>query len=242
MTQLQIQQARRNSNVVMYAPWLGSVEDSHGRLFTSSGEKPRTIQIRIKIVKLKICKSKVKLIKRKYVQGYKCRVCHKWVKHDWKLSSLRKCPKCGKISYHGKQVLQKTTKLYERTTKHYKILLKYVEPSRVGKPGLTVTRYSEPPPKSNAIKEVPAVKRRKHMKRAEYTGSAEASRAGKQSWETRRQHGWKPKAQRLFAVAANNNATLLRFLMSRTCFTINKATEIRAISETTSPIQTYFSQ
>jgi len=261
----------RNSEI--YEPAPGRIEATYGHhRYSASGDIKRKA-VKVKFPKPKILKSKVKLIKRKYVEGYQCGDCGKWFKRDWNQRRLTTCPKCGghetlKAAYYDKRsaklekqlksydvkianvnrglrdlkdqlsrakhdgdrdlereangkikkaaanadkltevrvrlqkqwerleskhLLKKAYKKYQRTTKHYKTLLKYIEPTRVGKPGLTVAKWPPPPPKPMAVTEVEK-KKLKHRKRAEYTGSQDATSAGKQSWETRRKHGWKPK-------------------------------------------------
>jgi DNA-directed RNA polymerase subunit RPC12/RpoP len=181
----------------IYEPRPGRVEATRGRrVFTSEGElKPEGKQVKIKFVKPKIYKSKAKLIKRKYVEGYQCRVCGKWLKRDWQQHKLLKCPKCGRKTYYGKPVLVKATKKYQRVTKHYRTLLKHVDPARVGTPGISVAKWPAPPPKPPVVSEIAETKR-KHRKREEYRGSSGASEAGHKSWETRRKRGWTPKSDK----------------------------------------------
>lgn len=257
----------------IYEPSPGRFEASYGKHQYSAEGEIKGKQVKIKFVKPKVLKSRVKLIKRKYVEGYQCGNCGKWFRRDWSQKRLVTCPKCGeretlKAAYYDKRsaklekqlksydvlisnvnrelynlrnqlaqakhdgdrdleresngkirkatakvhqltetrtrlqtqwekfeskhLLKKAYKKYQRTTKHYKTLLKYIEPTRVGKPGITVAKWPPPPPKLMATSEV-ETKKPKHRKRAEYTGSTEATSAGKRSWETRRKHGWKPK-------------------------------------------------
>lgn len=259
----------------IYEPRPGRIEARYGRrVYTSEGELKREGKlVKIKFPKPKILKSKAKLVKRKYVEGYQCANCGKWFKRPWTDRRLTTCPKCGaheivkaatfdrksvrletqlqlldhniqfrnksiadvknKLAQYrhdgdiqntrtferklkkatnaldvvtqkrasvqgrlekleGKRVLKKAYKKYQRTTKHYRALLKYVDPSRVGVPGITVAKWPAPPPKPTAGT---IVEKKKHRKRVEYRGSADATEAGKRSWETRKQHGWKPKAE-----------------------------------------------
>jgi DNA-directed RNA polymerase subunit RPC12/RpoP len=261
----------------IYEPRPGRIEARYGRrVYTSEGElKPKGKQVKIKMEKQKIYKSKAKLIKRKYVEGYQCADCGKWFKRPWADRRLTTCPKCGaretvkaaafdresvrletqlemldrNIQFRsksiadiknqlnqyqhdadkqnirvferklkkatgaldvvaqkrasvqgrlekleGKRVLKRAYKKYQRTTKHYRALLKYVEPSRVGMPGITVAKWPAPPPKPTAGTIIEK-KKPKHRKRVEYRGSTDASEAGKRSWETRKKRGWKPKAE-----------------------------------------------
>jgi predicted nucleic acid-binding Zn-ribbon protein len=262
----------RNSEI--YEPAPGRIEATYGHHRYSASGDIKGKAVKVKFPKPKVLKSKVKLIKRKYVEGYQCGACGKWFRRDWTQRRLTTCPKCGKretlkAAYYDKRsaklekqlkgydvkisnastvirdlkdqlsraehdgvtrelereangkikkaaakvdklsrirtglqkqwerleskhLLKKAYKKYQRTTKHYKTLLKYVEPTRVGKPGLTVAKWPPPPPKPMAVAEIEK-KKPKHRKRAEYTGSSEATSAGKKSWETRHKHGWKPK-------------------------------------------------
>lgn len=188
----------------IYEPRPGRIEATYGRtrVFTSEGElKLKGKQVKLKMTKPKDYKSKVKIIKRKWVEGYQCESCGKWSARDWSKRGLQKCPKCGARSYkvvsksgktyYRKPVLKPAYKKYQRATKHLKALIQYVDPSRVGAPGISVARWGLPPPKPEALLE--KQERRKHRKRVDYRGSSDASKAGKQSWETRRKSGWKPK-------------------------------------------------
>lgn len=134
----------------LYEPRPGFISVTFGRRptrrFDEEGHvvKVKAVKVKVKDSKQKIMKSHVKLIKRKYVQGYKCRNCGKWIRRSWALTKPRKCPKCKTTKYYSKPVLLKAIKLYQRPTKLYRILIGYVEPSRVGKPGVTVARWKLP--------------------------------------------------------------------------------------------------
>lgn len=277
----------------IYEPSPGRIEATYGKRhqYNASGDVEKK-QVKIKFVKPKVLKSKVKLIKRKYVQGYQCGNCGKWFRRDWIQKRLITCPKCGKHEtlkaayydkrsakleaqlkkydvsiaqvnkslFHWKNELQKSEphygvegdpahvresnsaikkatkkldvlqdtrarlaaqwerlekkhllkkayKKYQRTTKHYKTLLHYVEPTRVGKAGITVAKWPPPPPKLLAAGEE-IVKKPKHRKRAEYRGSTDAKTAGDKSWETRRKHGWKPKEEQVKPKTLTGNVRL----------------------------------
>jgi predicted Zn-ribbon and HTH transcriptional regulator len=189
----------------LYEPRPGFVSVTFGRRptrrFDEGGQvvKAKAIKIKVKDSKQKVSKSHVKLIRRKYVQGYKCRKCGKWVRRSWALRRLQKCPKCKTTKYYGKPVLLKVTKLSQRPTKLYRILIRYVEPSRVGRPGVTVARWKPPELTSEETSglwmQFKRGLKRKHMKREEYRGSVVASAAAIKSWETRRRQGWKGKGE-----------------------------------------------
>lgn len=179
---------------LIYEPRPGRVDLTRGRrVFTAEGDAKRHGKaVKLKFPKPKLYKSKAKLITRKHVEGYQCRACGKWVKREWKLRRLRKCPKCGRKTYYGKPALEPVTKKYQRATRYFRTLLKYVDPQRVGRHDITVASWPPLPPGPEAVREIEKPKR-KHVKREEYRGSEKAKAAGKQSWEKRLEHGWKPK-------------------------------------------------
>jgi hypothetical protein len=154
--------------------------------------------------KPKILKSKVKIVKRRRVEGYECRACGKWVRRSWSKRRLRKCPRCGKKMYYGKPVLKKQYRTTEKHTKFWKSIFvpiegrfgKPIRKERVGKQGIVAARWKEPPPKPTVIA-APL-----HMKRSEFKGSAKARNAAYKAWETRRKQGWMGKGEiaRLFRI------------------------------------------
>lgn len=151
--------------------------------------------------KPKILKSKVKLTKRRVIEGYVCRACGKWVKLSWAKRRPSKCKKCGKKMYYGKPVLKKQTTFKEKKTKFWKTLFEPVPGrvggplliSRVGKPRLSVARFAEPPPKPETVAAKP--KKPKHIPRVQFRGSQRAHDAGLQAWRTRRKQGWRGKRE-----------------------------------------------
>lgn len=223
----------------LYEPRPGFISVTFGRRpirrFDEEGNvvKVKAVKVKVKDSKQKIMKSHVKLIKRKYVQGYKCQNCGKWIRRSWALTRPRKCPKCKTTKYYGKPVLQKAIKLYQRPTKLYRILIGYVEPSRVGKPGVTVARWKLP--LTSEEKEIMGIWvlekgkwrfkkfKRKHMEREEYRGSAAATAAGKKAWETRRQQGWKGKGELRRELTAPLPTATLPENMTKTQFAVFKS-------------------
>lgn len=224
----------------LYEPRPGFISVTFGRRptrrFDEEGHvvKVKAVKVKVKDSKQKIMKSHVKLIKRKYVQGYKCQNCGKWIRRSWALTRPRKCPKCKTTKYYGKPVLLKAIKLYQRPTKLYRILTGYVEPSRVGKPGVTVARWKLPELTSEE-KEIMGIwvlekgkwrfKRfkRKHMEREEYRGSAAATAAGIKAWETRRRQGWKGKGELRREFTATLPTATLPEYMTKTQFAVFKS-------------------
>jgi rRNA maturation endonuclease Nob1 len=154
--------------------------------------------------KQKILKSKVKLIKRRRIQGYECKACGKWIKRSWEKRPLSKCPKCGRKSYYGKPVFKEVEHFTEKPTKFMKVLFQRVEKrlggpiirQRVHKHRLTATRMFAAPQEERPREEAIIVRpKAKHMKQEEYRGSQEARDAARQAWDTRRARGWLGKAE-----------------------------------------------
>ena len=177
-----------------------------------------------------IRKSKVKLIKRRSIEGWECRACGKWVKRPWEKRRLRVCPKCGRKAYYGKPIFKKAERFTEHSTKFMKVLSSQRVPGRLGgpiirsrihKPKTTATRMFAVPshqlqdgtwvpspeyPRAEAVTLKP-VRKPRRMKRDEFRGSQKAKDAGAQAWDTRRAQGWMGKAQIRIAGFRKNKRT-----------------------------------
>jgi len=206
MTQTEFQEAMKNllANNRLTQPRSDYYEPTELLKDEAMQVKPKVREMRPLKTRPKVLKGHVTIMRRRDVEGYECRDCHKFIKRPFSKRPLRKCPKCGKKTYYGKPALQKA---YMRTEKRTRGWRKIFEPilgrkrgviniERVGKPQISAAALPMPPPKPEAVTPkiiaAPAQKRKsgyrgQHAKR----GSAEYHEvmhgAANKMWATRRQ-------------------------------------------------------
>lgn len=107
------------------------------KLFVSEPELERK-PVRLKFPKMRVHKGKVKLVRRRYIQGNKCRRCGHFINRAWDLRILRKCPVCNRQKYYGKPILVRAERVEEKLTKKGKQFYKLARESgwRIVKPTL----------------------------------------------------------------------------------------------------------
>jgi len=96
--------------------------------FGKFGElEPKRKAVRLKFPKQRIHKAKAVIIKRKYIEGYKCRRCGAFFDRSWEKTRIRKCRNCGVKTYYGKPTLLKSVRLVQKITRKGKQLRKIAE-------------------------------------------------------------------------------------------------------------------
>lgn len=99
------------------------------KLFDEGEPEFERTAVRLKFPRIRIHKAKVKLLRRRYIEGYKCRKCGAFVDRSWGLRKIRKCPSCGRTKYRGKPVLVKSERVEEKLTKKGRELYKLARES-----------------------------------------------------------------------------------------------------------------
>lgn len=117
--------------------WL--FEPRPGRLSVTSNTPPpafghtgsvETTAVKLKFPKRRTRKAKAVIVKRKYIQGYKCRRCGFFIDRPWSKAKIRKCPKCNRQTYYGKPILVKSERKKEWLTKKGKQLREKAKETR----------------------------------------------------------------------------------------------------------------
>jgi hypothetical protein len=203
MTQTEFQEAMKNllANNRLTQPRSGYYEPTELLKDEAMQVKPKVREMRPLKTRPTVLKGHVTIMRRRDVEGYECRNCHKFIKRPFSKRPLRKCPKCGKKTYYGKPALQKA---YMRTEKRTRGWRKIFEPilgrkrgviniERVGKPQVSAAALPMPPPKpeAGAPKVIAAPKhksgyRGQHVKRGSTEYHQTMQSAAKKMWVTRR--------------------------------------------------------
>jgi len=106
-------------------------------------EKRKGKAVRLKFPKTRIYKAHAVIVKRKYIQGYKCRKCGHFTDYPWEKRKIRKCQNCGLTTYYGKLVLVKSERVVEKLTKKGREFRKIAKESawKIKMPTLTDLGY-----------------------------------------------------------------------------------------------------
>jgi len=92
-------------------------------------ESPHREAVRLKFPKTRTHKAHAVIIKRKYIEGYKCRKCGAFIDRAWSKPRIRKCRSCGVKTYYRKSALVKSLRTEEKLTKKGKQLIKVARES-----------------------------------------------------------------------------------------------------------------
>jgi hypothetical protein len=165
--------------------------------------KPKMREMRPLKTKPKVLKGHVTIMRRRDVEGYECRNCHKFIMRPFSKCRLQKCPKCGKKTYYGKPALQKAYMRTERRTRGWRKIFEpilgrmrgVVNIERVGKPQISAAALPMPSPKPEAVTPkviaAPSQKRKsgyrgQHVKRGSPEYYEVMHGAANEMWATRR--------------------------------------------------------
>ena len=161
MTQTEFQEAMKNllANNRLTQPRSGYYEPTELLKDEAMQVKPKVREMRPLKTRPKVLKGHVTIMRRRDVEGYECRNCHKFIKRPFSKRRLQKCPKCGKKTYYGKPALQKAYMRTERRTRGWRKIFEpilgrmrgVINIERVGKPQVSAAALPMPSPKPEAV-------------------------------------------------------------------------------------------